>query len=173
VLKQAAFRIKGDAVYITNADRARSIVLLVVAAHLVAFPLIRGYLPKDLYVAYEQGDDGIALWCLGIFLCLSAAFWWSVVVIDAKAGEVVIRRRWGLSCSESRYALSSAQEIALRKDAEGCVSIYLEGPALQTGLEVNHNKALVWDRASWEAEAIARDLARHLELPVRFHYPPG
>jgi hypothetical protein len=173
VLKQAAFRIDGDTITITNADRTRTIFGLVVAAFLAVVPLIRGYLPKDLYVAYEQGDAGIVVWLLVIFLCLSAAFWWSVVVIDTKAGEVVIRRRWGLSCSRTRYALSSAQEIALRKDDEGCVSVYLEGPALPRGLEVNHHKALVWGRASWEAEAIARDLARHLKLPLRFHYPSG
>jgi hypothetical protein len=173
VLKQAAFQIDGDAIHITNANRRGSIFLLVVAAFLAVFPVIRKYFPEDLYVAYEEGEGGVGVWLVGIFLCLSAAFWWSVVVIDTKAGEVVIRRRWGLFCSRSRYALSSAVEIALRKRDEGGVSVYLEGPALPTGLEVNHDKALVWGRASGEAETIARDLARHLRMPLRFHYPPG
>jgi hypothetical protein len=173
VLKQADFRIDGDAISITNADRTRTIFGLGVAAFLAVVPLIREYLPKDLHVAYEQGDAGIVVWLLVIFLCMSAAFWWSVVVIDTKAGEVVVRRRWGLCCSRYRYGLSSAQEIALRKDDEGCVSVYLEGPALPAGLEVNHHKALVWGRTSEETEAIAEDLARHLRMPLRFHYPPG
>jgi hypothetical protein len=170
MLKQPTFQIDGDIIRITNCHpRGQSITLAVIAALLAIAPLIRPYLPEDSYFAFEDGNGGLALWLLGIFACVSAAFWWSVVDIDPKAGEVAIRRRWGLFRSQFRGALSSCSAVAVREDDDGRCSIYLECTAPKRGLEFNNGKALVWGRDSAETERIARRIAEHLKLPLHIH----
>jgi hypothetical protein len=174
VLMEPSFRVDGGVIRITNCHgRGQAIALLVIAAALAVLPLVRPYLPQETYVAFEDGDAGWALWLFGIFACLSAAFWWSTVVIDPKADEVVIRRRWGLFCSEWRRALSSFSAVVIREDDDGRVSVYLEGPAANNGLEINSNKALVWGRDKAEAERIARSVAERLQLGLSIHREPG
>src|SRR5262249_19277734 len=165
VLKQPTFSIDVGAIHITNCHgRGQSRALIVIAAILAILPLVRPYLPKDIYLSFEDGTSGWALWLFGIFACLSAAFWWSTVVIDPDADEVASRRRWGVFSSVGRRALSSSTVVAVREDDDGRVSFYLEGPASHSGLEINSNKALVWARDKEEAEKIARSIAKHLRL---------
>jgi hypothetical protein len=171
--KQPRFRIDGEVIQITNWVPGRCITLIVIGTGIAVLPLVRPYLPQDTYVAFEDGNSGMAGWLLGIFACLSAAFWWSTVVIDPKAGEVVIRRRWGLFRSVFRSSLYCFSMVAVREDEDGRVSVYLEGSAGSGGLEINSNKALVWGRDKEETESIARSIAEHLKLDLRIHRELG
>jgi hypothetical protein len=171
-LIQPTFHVDGDVIHITSGyDRRRRITLIVTAVFLAIFPVIRPLFPKDTYVAYEHGEWGAALWLFGIFACASAAFWWSTVVIDTKADELVIRSRWGLFCSDFRRPLSSYGTLTVRDDGDGRVSVCLENPTASGFLGLSTSKAIeiVWGREKEETETIARSLASHLKLELSIH----
>jgi hypothetical protein len=164
MVKPAAFRIDGDVIHITNRrSRGHSVVLIVCAAAILALPFVRGYLPAGLIEWDEEGPPWM-LFLVGGFACLSAAFWWSVVTVDPKAGQVVILHRWGLWLTRRRRALSSFDTVALRTNGDGDASVYLEGGARDWWVETNDDRAVVWGRPYEETREIAAVLARRLQL---------
>jgi|SRR5262245_357115 len=172
MLPQPSIRIDGDVIHITNGySRGRSIFLIVIAAFIAILPLARPYLPANLYVYSDDGLDGWAIGLFGIFAVLSAAIWWSTVVIDPKADEIAVRRRWGLFRSNFRQPLSSYSAVAVREDDDRCVSVYLEPPAAGGGMDFNHGKAILWGRESEEAHAIAKKIAAHLKFDLNDYRP--
>jgi hypothetical protein len=154
---EPAFQIDSDVIRIVNGrGRSQSICLGVLAGVIALLPLV----PADI----RGVDTDPSLYLLGAFLCLSAAFWWSQVTIDPTADEVRIVRRWGLSRSVRRWALSSFESVALVVDSDGQAEVYLRGKGADLGLSWNHSRALVWGRPYDQTRQIAATLAEHLAL---------
>jgi hypothetical protein len=163
MVKPATIRVDGSVLQVISSHgRTHSVVMVLSAFALMVLPFVYKYLPDGL-IEIEEGQEPWMLYLFAIVACLSAAFWWSVVTIDPEADQVVIRRRWGLWCSERRRALSSYDLVTLRADSDCDVSVYLENSNVQDcSIETNNDKAIVWGRTYDEAREIATLVAKHL-----------
>jgi hypothetical protein len=168
MVKPATIRLDGSVLHVVSSHgRTHSIVMILSASVLMVLPFVYKYLP-DGFIEIEKGQEPWMLYLFAIFACLSAAFWWSVVTIDPKADQVLIRRRWGLWCSERRRSLSSYDRVTLRADSDGDVSVYLENSNVRDwSIETNNDKAIVWGRPYDEARVIATVVSKHLAYQIQ------
>jgi hypothetical protein len=161
--RRAALTLEGDVIRVTNSHgRTHAIVVAVSGVAFLVLPFVVPHLPAGL-VDLPKGEEAWTLHLLAGFLCLSAAFWWSVVTLDPKADQFVIARRWGLCCTRRRRALSAYDSVTLRADSDEEVSVYLENDGSRDwSVETNHDMAIVWGRPYEDARAVAEILAAHL-----------
>jgi hypothetical protein len=178
MLKRPTFHVDGDVIHITNWYWGRSIIFIVIAIcwnipSFVILPLAEKDCDEPELVGRMVGAVICVFsmfWSLfGSFVCLSTAFWWSVVVIDRKADEVMIRRRWGVFCSNFRSSLTSFDGVALREEDTGYMNVYLEGPEFTWRFGIHYDKTIVWGRTNEETDKIARRIASHLGLPLTIY----
>jgi hypothetical protein len=170
MLKAPAFQVEGEVIRIINCrPRGVSMALILIASALTILPFVRALLPADVWFAFDEGEGGPLLYLFGVFACLMAAFWWSVVTIDRETGEVEILRRWGLFRSRRRQALDAVEAVVVKEDSDRDVSVYLEGSGSRSVLEWNHDQAIVWGRSFEESREIARTIAKHLQLRLTLH----
>lgn len=164
-----SFTITGDQLLISNArPRSHTVVMLVAAAAILVLLIGGKSLPEGL-----GGGEGAAppeILLLGLYLCASAAFWWSTVRIDKEAAEVEIIRRWGLFRSKRKDDLSGFTKVALRADSDNEISVYLEGTT--QGMEVCNNRAILWGREYEESLALTKAVAAFLGLEPCIHWRP-